>query len=83
MTKARAISAQHPKIVRETFQTIKGKLNPRKEARKVVSEWARWPIEQPKDPAPSNFSNVIMVWILNSTNVKKYMEMETLYEANN
>jgi hypothetical protein len=24
-----------------------------------------------------------MVWILNSTNVKKYMEMETLYEANN
>jgi hypothetical protein len=69
--------------VRQKFQTIKGKLNPHKKGRKVFWQWAKWPIEPPKDPAPSNFSNVAMVWISNSTNVRKHMEMETLYETNN
>jgi hypothetical protein len=27
---------------------------------------ARWFIESPKDPTPSNFSKVAMVWISNS-----------------
>ncbi len=53
------------------IQTIEGMLRPFKKVGKMAWWWVKWLIKPPRDPTPSKFSNVIMIWISNLTNVTK------------
>ncbi len=66
MTNVRDFNAQHPNNEGAIVQTIKKKSSSPKEARSVAWQQIKWPIEPPKDFAPSNFSNETMVWVSNS-----------------
>ncbi len=67
MTNLGVIGAQHPKNVGVAIQTIEMRPNPPKKTQKMVWQWARWLKEPPKDLVSSNFSNVAIIWISNST----------------
>jgi hypothetical protein len=67
MTNAGAISAQHPKNVGVVVWIMERRSKLFKKVRRMAWRQTKWPIEPPKDPAPNNFFEIVMVQVLNST----------------